>query len=132
MHRHKRYDLDGFARASWLFDENVFCSPADVCDQSNLIGTQFLGSCLHLDVSTCNIEMWTIVQIWTGSNEDGQEILAEGSKGDATRFELYSVQTSYSFPQTSQPIIPKRAGIASEFCCRFAKLSLGSTERDAV
>ena len=53
-------------------------------------------------------------------------------QGDAARFELDSVQTSYTFPQTSPTIILERAGIASEFCCRFAKLSLGSTEQDAV
>jgi len=32
--------------------------------------------------------------------------------------------------QTFQPIILEQAGIASEFCCRFAKLSLGLIEQE--
>ena len=46
-HRHERHNLDGLARASGLFDEDVLAGTANIGDQSDLIGTQVFRFWLH-------------------------------------------------------------------------------------
>jgi hypothetical protein len=43
VHGRQRHDLEGFARAGRLFDQNVAFGPADVGDQTDLVIAQLLG-----------------------------------------------------------------------------------------
>ena len=52
VHGNQGHDLYGLARAGGLFDQNVLCGPANVGDQSHLIGSQLFGGGIHGGISS--------------------------------------------------------------------------------